>query len=408
MKHRKKQNTTQTKQEEQHQRNLFYKKLQHTMALLGDASAIALLDKKKLEFIHHYRIRPHRIIAQNNSKQKSLAMVLDMLNKSLNDQLHKTFIDVGEKKIRFNLTDFTVYVETLYIYWLAIEEKCSETESRFKACFPLFYDNFTEIRAHASLEVKQKLDAVAWLYSDITKQTIRFVTEKINRSSATSTSEFYNNYIMTENEPETETLEIDGHKRTIYRVVATTAEAFTPLTITPERLGMNGIMQKYPLKVFIQMHAFERIEMRLGKLFRMFHYPYIIAALLKADPIPADEKNSFLFPVTNLTARLGYLKADVTGDKLVVRTFLFVTNNGTPEGKKLNHLIGLQKADKKYLGIDKLSTFIQSDIKKDEKLKDLFCEAGCGNLFNLSKTLLDDPGDKELVTAEFISHYLGI
>ena len=204
MKLRKKQNAIQNKQEEQHLRNLFFKKLQQTIALIGDASAIALLDKKKLEFIHHYRIRPHKIIAQNNSMQKSLARVLDMLNKTLNDQLHKTFIDVGEKKIRFNLTDFTVYVETLYIYWLAIEEKCSETESRFKACFPLFYDNFTETRAHATLEVKQKLDMVAWLYSDMTKQTIRFVPEKINRTSATSTSEFYNNYIMTENEPETE------------------------------------------------------------------------------------------------------------------------------------------------------------------------------------------------------------
>ena len=408
MKLRKKQNAIQNKQEEQHLRNLFFKKLQQTIALIGDASAIALLDKKKLEFIHHYRIRPHKIIAQNNSKQKSLARVLDMLNKTLNEQLHKTFIDVGEKKIRFNLTDFTVYIETLYIYWLAIEEKCSETESRFKACFPLFYDNFTETRAHATLEVKQKLDMVAWLYSDMTKQTIRFVPEKINRTSATSTSEFYNNYIMTENEPETETLEIDGHKRTIYRVCATTAEAFIPLTITPERLGMNGMLQKFPLRVFIQMHAFERIEIRLGKLFRMFHYPYIIIALLKADLIPANEKNSFLIPVTNDITRLGYLKADVTGDKFVIRTFLFLTNNGTPEGKKLNHLIGLQKADKKYLGIDKLSTFIQSDIKNDEKLKALFYEAGCGDLFKLNKTMLDDPGDKELVTADYISRYLGL
>ena len=156
------------------------------------------------------------------------------------------------------------------------------------------------------------------------------------------------------------------------------------------------------------MHVLERIQTRLGKLFREFSYPYITVALQNAEYIPAGKKNSFLIPVENGISKLGYLKADVIGDKLVVRTFLFITNNGTPEGKKLNQMFGLQKADKKYLGIDKLSTFIQSDIKNDEKLKAIFCLAGCGDLFKLDKTGLDDQGDKELATADYKAKYLGI
>lgn len=129
---------------------------------------------------------------------------------------------------------------------------------------------------------------------------------------------------------------------------------------------------------------------------------------MASEPIPLNNERSFLFPLTFSKAKLGYLKADVIGDKLVIRTFLFITNNGTPEGKKLQELFGLQKADKKYLGIDKLSTFILSDIKENEQLKKLFCEAGCGALFKLDKTLLDNPEEKEIACAKFIANYLGI
>ncbi len=407
-KQRKKQNAIQTKQEELHQRNLFFKKMQQTMALLGDASAFGLLDKKQLENMFYFRLRPLKIIAQNKRKQKCLANDIDFMNKTITIQLQRRFIEIGENKVRFNLYDFRVYVESLSVFWYITKENRSESEARFKACFPLFNDNFLETRAHVMTEVQKILHNNARSLSDVAKKTIRFDPEPKIKPLERSNSLCYNNYILIENKPETEILEIDGIRRTIYRVFITAYTEFIPLTITPEKLGMDGLMQKIPIKVYIQMHVLERIETRLGKLFREFSYPYITVALQNADYIPAGEKNCFLIPVENGISKLGYLKADVIDDKLVIRTFLFLTNNGTPEGKKLNQMLGLQKADKKYLGIDKLSTFIQSDIKKDEKLKALFCEAGCGDLFKLDKTGLDDQGDKELATANYITKYLGI
>ncbi|ETZ20879.1 hypothetical protein [Pedobacter sp. V48] len=49
---------------------------------------------------------------------------------------------------------------------------------------------------------------------------------------------------------------------------------------------------------------------------------------------------------------------------------------------KLEKLAGLQKADEMYLEIDKLSTFNSYHIEKNEQLKDLFVEAGCGLYWN--------------------------
>lgn len=409
MKHRKKQKATRNKQEEQHKRNLFYKKIQQFMALIGDVSAFTLLGKTALAILYHTRIRPYKIVFADTTKSKHKVKILDSLNSTLNDMLHKTFVELGKQKIRISLYDFSVYVETIYLLWRNADLNKPEITARFRDCFTLFDDSFKELRTDVVMLVKQKLEIISWLYSDLTRQIIRFVPQRYDESSSVfDNSVYFNNYLLEEKEVETETIKIDGNNRTIYRVCRNTDEGFAPVTITPERLGMSGLMQKFPLKVFIQIHALERFETRLGRFFAIFHYPNIVITLLDAKPIPTDDKNSFLFPVTYEKARLGYLKADVIGDKLVIRTFLFLTNNGTPEGKKLNQLVGLQKADKKYLGIDKLSTFIQSDIKKDEKLKALFCEAGCGELFNLDKNLIIESVDRELATAQYIAHYLGI
>ena len=70
-------------------------------------------------------------------------------------------------------------------------------------------------------------------------------------------------------------------------------------------------------------------------------------------------------------------------ESIVIRTFLFVTNNGTPEGQMLENVTGLQKLDKKYLALDKLSTFMTSDIGGNEKVKEIFTSAGCQCLLEL-------------------------
>ncbi|NJO89402.1 MAG: hypothetical protein HC831_10930 [Chloroflexia bacterium] len=85
--------------------------------------------------------------------------------------------------------------------------------------------------------------------------------------------------------------------------------------------------------------------------------------------------------------KLGYFSAEAIEGMIVIKTFLFLTNGGTPEGQKLEKICGLKKQDKKYWAIDKLSTFKNSDIAKTPELKSLFLEAGCSDLFNYLDTL---------------------
>ena len=126
MKHRKKKNTKQNKQEIRHQRNEFYKKMRQIMALLGDTSAIDLLDKKELAFLHHYRLRPYKIINPNNGQSKISNRNLSLINQNLSNLLHKSFIGVGEQQIQLSLYDFFVYAETLFLYFRNIPDDLPE------------------------------------------------------------------------------------------------------------------------------------------------------------------------------------------------------------------------------------------------------------------------------------------
>lgn len=59
------------------------------------------------------------------------------------------------------------------------------------------------------------------------------------------------------------------------------------------------------------------------------------------------------------------------------------TYSGTPEGEKLQQVFALGKVDRQYLAIDKLSTFMNSDIRSSKELEGMFMAAGCECLLEL-------------------------
>ncbi len=87
--------------------------------------------------------------------------------------------------------------------------------------------------------------------------------------------------------------------------------------------------------------------------------------------------------------KAGYFRFDVVGNIIVVKTFLFLTNSGTPEGDLLAKNTGLKVLDMKYLTIDKLSTFMSSDIANNVQINKIFTDAGCQSLFELYAKVAD-------------------
>ncbi|WP_372648006.1 hypothetical protein [Draconibacterium sp.] len=404
MKRRKKKNNTQQiKLERKHQYNLFYKRLEYNMNRIGDARALDTFDKIEKKLLHHCRIRPYKIVNAEKEEKKLSAKEIRFINTFVSDFLNDSHVELAGKKI--SLYDFSFYIETLYFYYRNAEE---QNNIRFRSYFPVFETKeFEERRFDVYYKFTGYLEKMAWSFSDLTNYTIRFVKQEYDeRLCQLSQKPFFNNYHIEARKIDKEIWKKDNNPRTIYHLFLNTKQQFVPFEVKAEYFGINSMMHNLSIKIFIQKHAIARIKERLGIHFFHISYSLVVMAMYN-KPIEIETGKSYLFPVTYGKVKVGYLKAELTGNKLVILTFLFLTNNGTPEGQKLNN-IGLEKEDKKYLGIDKLDIFINSDIKNDERLTQFFKSADCGDLFKLDKTLINKDNPEEVARAAFLNHYLGI
>jgi len=174
---------------------------------------------------------------------------------------------------------------------------------------------------------------------------------------------------------------IEGNKREIIAV-----NRFVPRGISlqvkfkPSAIGLQCDTDE-TLPLYIQRHALQRLDERLGLQANNVH-AHLFFSLFDQPVNYVLGNGCTLIEFNMYEYKVGYLVTILHDDKLVIRSFLFLTNDGTPEGRKLRALTGLAKRDKKYLEIDKLSTFTAYRIHEDEELSALFREAGCGSLLD--------------------------
>jgi len=107
--------------------------------------------------------------------------------------------------------------------------------------------------------------------------------------------------------------------------------------------------------------------------------------------------------------RAGYLLATVEGKKLIIRTFLFITQSATPEGDALHKNAKLHRDAIAFLNFDRLSTFMTPEIQENKRLRCFFKEAGCQSLLELNKIFADkDITITKHPNTTLIEDYLGI
>jgi len=407
LKKTKRKNPQQLKAEQAHQKNLYLKRIKEMMTILGCADAYDMLGKDGIDFFDRFHLRPLKFI-NPNSGMKLPNNDLKILNEHFSHLLKEYHVLVGPEKKSASYYDFYTLIETIHFFWRNCHEIEIQNSSNFKERFKIFKEGFNDVREKVHQSIDDLIYSLMWAMSDFRHSMvwIEYQTPKkcVNRYDI---SFVYNNYIVHIEKPESKVIEIDHLKRNVFRVgMIDPKTGINWMDIKPEELGITGVLCQLPLKIYIQPHALDRIKERTGNFIRDLENTLILTSLLEKIISPSH-KGGFLFAVRYLKLKLGYLKADVVGDILVIRTFLFLTNNGTPEGNKLEELLGLQKEDKKYLGIDKLDTFIRSDIDQNNELKKIFIKAGCGDLFKL-KEHAPDIADTKLHCSQYILQYLGL
>jgi hypothetical protein len=177
-------------------------------------------------------------------------------------------------------------------------------------------------------------------------------------------------------------LKIDGKVRDIFPLAWTTPKGqLATVKATPAKLGWAlELTQKVP--VYYQQHAATRLSERLSLPGGMLLHTLENHFYEQEDEFKLVD--SQLLPLYISGKKLGYLVVDLLDDKLIIRTFLFLTNDGTPEGRKLAQITKLKKLDRQYLGIDTMTGFMSLAIANDPTLVELFTEAGCADLLDLA------------------------
>ena len=165
--------------------------------------------------------------------------------------------------------------------------------------------------------------------------------------------------------------------------------------IKAENLSDHTLMRGLKLEVYMQRHALNRLNERLDLFTPTELYFYVSISVEQGDIISRGT-NRGLLGYYFYGHLLGYLLIEVVDGVCVIRTFLFLTNDDTPQGKKLKELLKLNKLDKSYTGLDRLNTYVYGDLKEDRKLYGILKEADCGLLLNLKEELLKRATYKEV------------
>lgn len=180
-------------------------------------------------------------------------------------------------------------------------------------------------------------------------------------------------------------ISINGQKRPAFRLAKPIDSALSPivwLSVNAPIVGDFYSGNKKLLDVYIQSHALSRLKERLDLLDQE-----AINYALWENTNNIEQFVTFhgylLLPFTVFGIKTGYLVANVTNDKLLFRTFLFITHNTSPEGVRLRKLSGLGKEDITYWKIDRLSTFVKFNEEKYPGLTQLFRKAGLETLLEL-------------------------
>ena len=181
--------------------------------------------------------------------------------------------------------------------------------------------------------------------------------------------------------PEVRKVKLDGALRPMFRVASTTS-SISWISWKAAHLGRaEGEYPEYP--VYIQSHALRQLHARANLPAAA---PYIEAWLAESltNPNIVERRGQELLVEYRIAQhRIGYLVVTPLEDLIAVRTFLFLTMEGTPEARRLKHRLGLARRDTEWVGLHELAAFTQTDLKDDPVLRALMEECGCGHLFSL-------------------------
>ncbi|MES2514721.1 MAG: hypothetical protein V4580_11280 [Bacteroidota bacterium] len=404
-KKRKEDNSRLQKIEKAQHKNEFLLRLEKLCNDITGSNVFQLIPRDQLEDIYKLRNHPIRVIEGEGQKipndilQETKSMVLDVFKH------RRVPLDIGNVS-SISLYDFFTVGFTLMLYGTRINEVdfpgATEVKSKLNplvsiADGPIYNSVWREYLTMMHLMSVVMSDLQLGLYA--LKHTKRELIK--GHIGLFFCMEIYR--------AETEQIKftLDGSSRPAFRLGWFLDENIGKIDFIKVESEKLNLPDGKTFDVYIQSHAFARLQERIDGVTPGFLH-FSIYDSFKNLKVAKNKKGELLCEFALIDKKVGYFVGQILDGKLLLKTFLFLTNNGTPEGEKLHKHTGLMKEDKIYLSIDKFSSFINSDIVTNPIVKDIFIKAGCESLFKVDEAVFLAPKGmfEKIPMAENIKKYL--
>jgi hypothetical protein len=148
-----------------------------------------------------------------------------------------------------------------------------------------------------------------------------------------------------------------------------------PVRIPQNLIYHDDASEDRKFDVYIQSHAINRFKERLDILEPTQQNLLLQYAFTKGLQFECFDKREMFVCLFEDERRVGYFTFFVRGNDLVVNTFLPLVSHYAPEGKKLQKILSISKDEFLYLGMDKLSFYLDVDFEQIPELKQALIEA---------------------------------
>lgn len=216
---------------------------------------------------------------------------------------------------------------------LLLVEKYSEKITDFEALFDQAFDTITKTILAIGIVVTRMNSSLCWL------EYLEKEEGSINERDIIEVNEFIS---------KKHRVIIDNHPRPVYPLCLAFANLGpVEISIPDEKIKLPGSINKKDIPVYVQNRLIHRLEERLDFI------PLIISELSFYNSL---HNPRFIYYrgkiyaeyIIDSTIKLGYILLEYLDGISLAKTFLLLSNNGTPEGDKLNEISGIKKFDHKY------------------------------------------------------------
>ncbi|NJM15138.1 MAG: hypothetical protein HC896_06975 [Bacteroidales bacterium] len=391
-------NTRQLKAGQAQVKKEFYQKLREIAKACGALNALSIIPDLDYKLLFVIRFRPMRIeIAEDCTIHR---LLVKNMQKDFNAYLKLLKFRIIEGGDEITFYDYFTTGLTLRHYIRTLEDDAFIGARDLKDAFEPLANINDRNTAHE--EMIDTLKMVLGIY--ITKINTRYYWFERTVKKINIPPQLYECFVIHSREAEKIHVQLNNKYRPAYRIgYILDKTKVTWARIKASDLHINTAFGDLPLAVYIQSHALNRLTERLDCIEATMLHFYLFDSVTITNAIVTPEKN-ILIEFRLYKVKVGYLKADIFDGKVIIRTFLFITNDGTPEGKALKDMFGLVSADKHYLSIDKLSDLIASDITSNKEIMGIFKKISCEPIFTLVPEIKTDTRSR----AKTMARYLGL